>query len=167
MSMACAKPADAPSSAGVPRPENEEAWWVEVQSGRMQDEARQNLINRTVDDRSPKHRQVLLESPWGPEEVDAGMVTILKALWARKVRTFMSCEDNCGNVWIHFELEAFQRFVRKARRSPDLDEFLHYCLVEFLWPFRGEDEEFYDSHEVALRFPCRYKEAFEAFLAAW
>jgi len=163
--MACAMPADAPSSAGVPRPENAAAWWDELEN-RMRDEACRNLLNRTVVYQSPQHKQVLAESPWGPEEVDAGMVTILKALWAKGVPTFMSCEDNGGNVWIHFELEAFQRFVQKAKKSPDLDKFLHCCLVEFQCPFR-DDEEIYDVHAVALRLPCRYKEAFEAFLAEW
>eukprot|EP00969_Alexandrium_andersonii_P194239 8580191-Alexandrium_andersonii.AAC.1 len=34
------------SSAGVPRPESEEAWWLELESD-MQDEARRNLMKRT------------------------------------------------------------------------------------------------------------------------
>ena len=112
----------------------------------------------------------LAESPWGAVQVDAGMVTILKALWAKNIRTCMSCEHNNGNVWIHFELEPFKRLVQKSRRSSDLRGFICYCCKEFHW--HDDDDEWCheganDSYEVALRFPCRYKEAFEAFLAAW
>eukprot|EP00969_Alexandrium_andersonii_P235748 10408390-Alexandrium_andersonii.AAC.1 len=90
------------------------------------------------------------------------MVTILKALWARDIRTFMSCEDNNGNIWITFELPHFKRFARQA--SPCLDDFLHHSLVDFQWPFRYDEHRFCD---VGIRFPLRYKEAFEHFLAEW
>ena len=90
------------------------------------------------------------------------MVTILKALWANQIRTFMSRENSNGNVWISFELGEFQRFVKKAKRSSDLTQFLIWCLTGFRW-----DLDYGDLDLVSLAFPCRYKEAFEAFLAAW
>ena len=91
---------DIPKSAGVPCPENKEAWWREVEDA-MYRETLRNKLNRVFG--SQEHRQVLVESPWGAEEVDVGMVTILKALWANQILT-SSCENINGNVWIVFEL---------------------------------------------------------------
>ena len=82
----------------------------------------------------------------------------------------MSCENNSGNVWIDFELSDVKRLVRKVKRNSDLTDFLVHCLKEFQWDY--DDDEWChgggdDFYTVAIRFPCRYKEAFEAFLAAW
>ena len=155
---------DIPKSAGVPCPENEEAWWQEVAIDMFRETLRETQRNMVIFERasSPEHKQVLVESPWGPEEVDVGMVAILKALWTKQVRTTMSCENNNGNVWIDFELGEFKLCVKKAKRSSDLTQFLIWCLTEFRW-----DLDYDDFDHVSLRFPCRYKEAFEAFLAAW
>ena len=51
---------------------------------------------RLANRRTPRaeHTQARVDSPEGPVEVDAGMVTILRHLWAKGVNTCMSCEDN-------------------------------------------------------------------------
>ena len=72
---------DGHNSAGVPCRENKDAWWHDV-INYMQMEAQRNAATQTVALGSPEHEQRLTESPWGPIMVDAGMVTILKALWA-------------------------------------------------------------------------------------
>lgn len=126
------------------------------------------------------HTQVRVESPNGPIEVDAGMVTILQHLWAKGVNTRMSCEDNNGAVWIQMEVDDYIVLMQKARASADLLWFLQACLNEIRTTHPEEfhgmeleaDEEPFEPptitiYEVAIRFPKRHKELFERLLQAW
>ena len=77
-----------------------------------------------------EHTQVRVDSPGGPVEVDAGMVTILRHLWAKGVNTCMSCEDNLGSIWIDLNWADYNILMHKARSSADLLHFLRHCLCE-------------------------------------
>ena len=133
--------------------------------------------------RDPKgrieHSQVRVDSPRGPVEVDAGMVTILRHLWAKGVNTCMSCEDNRGSIWIDLNWADYDILMHKARSSADLLHFLRHCLCELNPVFpeefdgleipKGEDFEppTRPEHYVSIRFPKHHKQLFERLLAAW
>jgi hypothetical protein len=130
---------------------------------------------RSLQDRVPRqpHRQVTVQSPNGPVEVDDGMEQLLRSLWSIGVNTNMSCGDNMGSVWIYMPLADFQRLHEIARASDDLAYFLDSCHYEMrTWT----PEHFASDHgpveradlpaqfRVSLRFPKQHKERFDAML---
>ena len=61
-----------------------------------------------------EHKQVSLFNPVydAMVDVDEGMVEILEILWHQlEIPTLLSCEDNNGKIWIHFDFEDFQDFT--------------------------------------------------------
>ena len=127
-----------------------------------------------------EHTQVLVDSPDGPVEVDAGMVSILQRLWAKGVDTLLSCEGNNGSVWICMSLHDYDTLIDKARASADLLFFLQACLREIRTHLPEEydgvvlepnDEDLIPpsqlEHQVSIRFPAHHKQLFEQLLASW
>ena len=96
----------------------------------MADEVAQLRLAHRLDPKGrTEHTQVRVDSPGGAVEVDAGMVTILRLLWAKGVNTCMSCEDSRGSIWIELSWADYNDLMHKARASADLLHFLRQACA--------------------------------------
>jgi hypothetical protein len=97
-------------------------------------------------------------------EVDAGIVDLLKAIWALDVDTTMSCEDNMGSVWIQMHLEQFQKLHAMSRQNDDLAFFLDNCNYSMnCWTPEHYAYQFDlpsapSFFSVGIRFPKQHKD---------
>ena len=112
------------------------------------------------------HAQVEVQSPTGSVEVDAGIVDLLKAIWALNVETTMSCEDNMGSVWVQMQMEQFQRLHLLARQCDDLAFFMDNCNYSMeCWTPEHAGADHGRPHQkypflyfVSMRFPKQHAE---------
>ena len=78
-----------------------------------------------------EHKQISLFNPFYNDmiNVDEGMTEILEILWHQaEINTQLSCEDNNGKIWIHFDFEDFQDFTSLIfTYNP---EFYHHFIIE-------------------------------------
>ncbi|CAN5656289.1 hypothetical protein BH23THE1_BH23THE1_32100 [soil metagenome] len=62
-------------------------------------------------------------------KVDAGIANLLKLIWKEGVRTYNSCQDNLGKIYIEMDLDDFKSIVEISKhQNRDFFNFMEgYC----------------------------------------
>lgn len=120
-----------------------------------------------------EHEQAIVTYYGREIEVDVGMVRILQLIWSQNVRTYNSCQDNNGKIWIEMELSDFKRIITRSKHlNHQLYDFIHDD-ADYQLDF---DDVYYDetvddsvigpyiTWTVSLRFD---KEDEEKFIELW
>ena len=92
------------------------------------------------------HEQVEVDSPFGAFKVDKGMVETLQMIWGEGYRTYLSCENNEGKVWICFDHDDFKRLVKHAQSTDHRD----FAIAGVLGETNGSLYEFLEQSDIRL-----------------
>lgn len=76
-----------------------------------------------------RHPQQLVSYEGTDIEVDEGIACLLQLLWKEKIKTYNSCQDNMGMIWINMDLEDYKRTVERTRhQNKELYKFFNHSL---------------------------------------